>query len=128
MIGTDSRISPKFLNADPASGQLFQKDILNLVYFTSFLGLLEVADYWECCDPEYSTAPHCSVMVQKPFGTVTGKRLAILVLPSRPTPTTLATPAIRIYDPGGRGAVGHSRSWCFSRWPDQTEAALQLDA
>ena len=47
-IGTDTRIGPKFLNASVGfGGSCFQKDILNLVYISKSLGLIEVADYWE---------------------------------------------------------------------------------
>ncbi|KAF9601663.1 hypothetical protein IFM89_021185 [Coptis chinensis] len=48
VVGKDTRIGPKFLNASVGFGGLcFQKDILNLVYICECNGLLEVANYWK---------------------------------------------------------------------------------
>ena len=80
-IGADSRIGPKFLNAGPGfGGSCFQKDILNLVYLCRHFGLPEVADYWESVVTLNSWQQHriSKLVVDKLFGTVTGKRLAIL--------------------------------------------------
>ena len=80
-IGTDSRIGPKFLQAGPGfGGSCFQKDILNLVYLCRHFGLPEVANYWESVVQLNSWQQHriARMVVQKLFGTVTGKRLAIL--------------------------------------------------
>ena len=99
-IGTDSRIGPKFLNAGPGfGGSCFQKDILNLVYLCRHFGLPEVADYWESVVTLNSWQQHriSKLVVDKLFGTVTGKRLAILGFAFKAdTNDTREAPAIRI--------------------------------
>ncbi len=80
-IGADSRIGGKFLQAGPGfGGSCFQKDILNLVYLCRHFGLPEVADYWESVVMLNRWQQHriAALVVQKLFGTVTGKRIAIL--------------------------------------------------
>lgn len=48
VVGMDSRLGNKFLNASVGfGGSCFKKDILNLVYLCQYYGLDEVADYWE---------------------------------------------------------------------------------
>ena len=99
-IGTDSRIGPKFLNAGPGfGGSCFQKDILNLVYLCRHFGLPDVADYWESVVALNTWQQHriARLVVQKLFGTVTGKRLAILGFAFKAdTNDTREAPAIRI--------------------------------
>ena len=99
-IGTDSRIGPKFLNAGPGfGGSCFQKDILNLVYLCRHFGLPEVANYWESVVVLNNWQQHriARLVVQKLFGTVTGKRLAILGFAFKAdTNDTREAPAIRI--------------------------------
>ena len=99
-IGTDSRIGPKFLNAGPGfGGSCFQKDILNLVYLCRHFGLPEVADYWESVVALNTWQQHriARLVVQRLFGTVTGKRLAILGFAFKAdTNDTREAPAIRI--------------------------------
>ena len=99
-IGTDSRIGPKFLNAGPGfGGSCFQKDILNLVYLCRHFGLPDVADYWESVVLLNTWQQHriARLVVQKLFGTVTGKRLAILGFAFKAdTNDTREAPAIRI--------------------------------
>ena len=99
-IGADSRIGPKFLNAGPGfGGSCFQKDILNLVYLCRHFGLPEVADYWESVVALNTWQQHriARLVVQKLFGTVTGKRLAILGFAFKAnTNDTREAPAIRI--------------------------------
>ena len=99
-IGTDSRIGPKFLQAGPGfGGSCFQKDILNLVYLCHHFGLPEVADYWEQVVQLNTWQQHriASLVVQKLFGTVSGKRLAILGFAFKAdTNDTREAPAIRI--------------------------------
>ena len=99
-IGADSRIGPKFLNAGPGfGGSCFQKDILNLVYLCRHFGLPEVADYWESVVALNTWQQHriARLVVEKLFGTVTGKRLAILGFAFKAdTNDTREAPAIRI--------------------------------
>ena len=99
-IGTDSRIGSKFLQAGPGfGGSCFQKDILNLVYLCKHFGLPEVADYWESVVTLNSWQQHriAKLVVQKLFGTVTGKRLAVLGFAFKAdTNDTREAPAIRI--------------------------------
>ncbi len=99
-IGTDSRIGPKFLNAGPGfGGSCFQKDILNLVYLCRHFGLPEVADYWESVVALNTWQQHriARLVVKNLFGTVTGKRLAILGFAFKAdTNDTREAPAIRI--------------------------------
>ena len=99
-IGTDSRIGPRFLQAGPGfGGSCFQKDILNLVYLCRHFGLPEVADYWESVVTLNIWQQHriSRLVVQKLFGTVTGKRLAILGFAFKAeTNDTREAPAIRI--------------------------------
>ena len=79
-IGTDSCIGPKFLNAGRFRWQLFSEGHLNLVYLCRHFGLPEVADYWESVVALNTWQQHriSRLVVQKLFGTLTGKRLAIL--------------------------------------------------
>jgi UDPglucose 6-dehydrogenase len=99
-IGGDSRIGSKFLQAGPGfGGSCFQKDILNLVYLCRHFGLPDVADYWESVVQLNSWQQHriARMVVQKLFGTVTGKRLAILGFAFKAdTNDTREAPAIRI--------------------------------
>ena len=99
-IGFDSRIGPKFLNAGPGfGGSCFQKDILNLVYLCRHFGLPEVADYWESVVTLNRWQQHriARLVVEQLFGTVTGKRLAILGFAFKAdTNDTREAPAIRI--------------------------------
>ncbi|WP_115127049.1 nucleotide sugar dehydrogenase [Synechococcus sp. GEYO] len=99
-IGSDSRIGSKFLQAGPGfGGSCFQKDILNLVYLCRHFGLPDVANYWESVVQLNSWQQHriARMVVQKLFGTVTGKRLAILGFAFKAdTNDTREAPAIRI--------------------------------
>jgi UDPglucose 6-dehydrogenase len=99
-IGADSRIGAKFLQAGPGfGGSCFQKDILNLVYLCRHYGLEEVAAYWEAVVHLNSWQQHriARLVVNRLFGTVTGKRLAILGFAFKAdTNDTREAPAIRI--------------------------------
>jgi UDPglucose 6-dehydrogenase len=99
-IGTDSRIGGKFLKAGPGfGGSCFQKDILNLVYLCRHYGLDEVADYWESVVSLNTWQQHriSRKVVQTLFGTVTGKRIAVLGFAFKAdTNDTRESPAIRI--------------------------------
>jgi UDPglucose 6-dehydrogenase len=99
-IGADSRIGPKFLQAGPGfGGSCFQKDILNLVYLCRHYGLEEVAAYWEQVVTLNSWQQHriARLVVQKLFGTVSGKRIGVLGFAFKAdTNDTRESPAIRI--------------------------------
>ena len=99
-IGADSRIGSKFLKAGPGfGGSCFQKDILNLVYLCRHFGLAEVADYWESVVTLNSWQQQriARLVVQKLFGTVSGKRIAVLGFAFKAdTNDTRESPAIRI--------------------------------
>ncbi len=48
VLGSDSRIGPKFLKASIGfGGSCFKKDLLSLVYLCEFYGLTEPAAYWQ---------------------------------------------------------------------------------
>jgi UDPglucose 6-dehydrogenase len=99
-IGSDSRIGSKFLSAGPGfGGSCFQKDILNLVYLCGHYGLQEVASYWQQVVELNSWQQHriANLVVRSLFGTVTGKRLAVLGFAFKgDTNDTRESPAIRI--------------------------------
>ena len=99
-IGSDSRIGSKFLAAGPGfGGSCFQKDILNLVYLCGHYGLQEVANYWQQVVELNSWQQHriAQLVVRSLFGTVTGKRLAVLGFAFKgDTNDTRESPAIRI--------------------------------
>jgi len=99
-IGTDSRIGPKFLQAGPGfGGSCFQKDILNLVYLCRHYGLEEPAAYWEQVVTlnTWQQQRIARLAVRNLFGTVTGKRLAVLGFAFKAdTNDTREAPAIRI--------------------------------
>ena len=99
-IGADSRIGSKFLKAGPGfGGSCFQKDILNLVYLCGHYGLHEVAAYWQSVVDLNGWQQHriARLVVQRLFGTVTGKRLAVLGFAFKAdTNDTREAPAIRI--------------------------------
>ncbi|MCP9916630.1 nucleotide sugar dehydrogenase [Cyanobium sp. ATX 6F1] len=99
-IGTDSRLGSKFLQAGPGfGGSCFQKDILNLVYLSGHYGLHEVARYWQQVVELNAWQQHriARLVVADLFGTVTGKRLAILGFAFKAdTNDTREAPAITI--------------------------------
>ncbi len=80
-IGTDSRIGSKFLDSGPGfGGSCFKKDILNLVYLSNHFGLKEVGDFWESVVQFNNWHQHriSKLIVNKLFGTITGKKICIL--------------------------------------------------
>jgi len=99
-IGSDSRIGPKFLQAGPGfGGSCFQKDILNLVYLCRHFGLEQVAAYWQhVVDLNiWQQQRIARMVVHRLFGTVTGKRLAVLGFAFKAdTNDTRESPAIRV--------------------------------
>ncbi len=99
-IGTDRRIGSEFLHAGPGfGGSCFKKDILNLVYLCHHFNLPEVANYWNqvVALNAWQQNRIADLVVQTLFGTVTGKRLAILGFAFKAdTNDTRESPAIRI--------------------------------
>ena len=80
-IGADSRIGSKFLDSGPGfGGSCFKKDILNLVYLAEYFGLPEVASFWNEVVKINSWHQHriSSLIIKKLFGTLSGKKIAIL--------------------------------------------------
>ena len=80
-IGADQRIGNKFLSPGPGfGGSCFKKDILNLVYLCKYYGLDSVANYWEqvLILNNWQKKRISSLVVEKLFGTVTNKRIALL--------------------------------------------------
>ena len=80
-IGKDRRIGPMFLKSSVGfGGSCFQKDILNLVYLCEIFGLQEVANYWEYVVRinDYQKRRFSKRIIEALFGTVSGKRVAIL--------------------------------------------------
>ena len=99
-IGTDSRIGRKFLKAGPGfGGSCFQKDILNLVYLCGHYGLHAEAAYWQSVVDlnTWQQDRIAQLVVHRLFGTVTGKRIAVLGFAFKAdTNDTREAPAIRI--------------------------------
>ena len=99
-IGLDKRLGKYFLNAGPGfGGSCFKKDILNLIYICNFYGLKEVSEYWakvlEINDWQQKRI--VTTIVQKLFGTIHGKKLAILGFAFKAnTNDTRESPAINI--------------------------------
>ena len=80
-IGMDSRIGPKFLQASVGfGGSCFQKDILNLVYIATSLGLQKVADYWHqvIIMNNHQRTRFAKNIVKTLYNTVAGKHIAFL--------------------------------------------------
>tara|TARA_B100000212_G_C27347511_1_gene522036 strand:- start:53 stop:1480 length:1428 start_codon:yes stop_codon:yes gene_type:complete len=99
-IGSDKRIGKFFLNAGPGfGGSCFKKDILNLIYICKHYGLDKVADYWEQVINinSWQISRITQIIVEKLFGTVSGKRLVILGFSFKAnTNDTRESPAIYI--------------------------------
>ena len=102
-IGSDSRLGSKCLKAGPGlGGSCFQNNILNLVVLCGHYGLHEVAAYWQQVVALNTWQQHriSALVVRRLFGTVTGKRIAVLgfayglrpTASTKPTPTTPARP------------------------------------
>ena len=80
-IGTDHRIGSKFLDSGPGfGGSCFKKDILNLVYLSKYFKLPEVASFWESVVTlnNWHQNRVSRLIVEKLFGTLSGKKIAIL--------------------------------------------------
>ncbi|KAG5615121.1 hypothetical protein H5410_014945 [Solanum commersonii] len=100
VVGKDSRIRPKFLNASVGfGGSCFQKDVLNLVYICECNGLPEVAEYWKQVIKinDYQKIRFVNRVVASMFNTVLGKKVAILGFAfKKDTGDTRETPAIDV--------------------------------
>ena len=91
-IGADKRIGKKFLAAGPGfGGSCFQKDILNLVYLCKYYGLDTVSYYWEqvLTVNNWQKERIASLIVEKIFGTITNKKIAIFGLSFGANPTKI---------------------------------------
>ena len=80
IVGMDSRIGPKFLNASVGfGGSCFKKDILNLVYLCRVEGLEEVANYLEGVVRinEYQKERFVLNMLTAMFNTLAGKKICL---------------------------------------------------
>jgi UDPglucose 6-dehydrogenase len=99
-ISSINSIGLKYLQAEPGfGGSCFQKDILNLMYLCGHYGLHEVAAYWQSVVERNTWQQHriARLVVNKLFGTITGKRLAVLGFAFKAdTNDTHESPAIRI--------------------------------
>ena len=99
-IGADTRIGNNFLMAGPGfGGSCFKKDILNLVYLSEYYGLKEVADYWQSVIKinAWQKERISRIIVDKLFGTISGKSLAILGFSFKAnTNDTRESPSIQI--------------------------------
>ena len=99
-IGSDKRIGNKFLDAGPGfGGSCFKKDILNLVYLCRYYGMDTVANYWEQVIRmnEWQQKRIHKIILDKLFGTVAGKNIAILGFAFKAnTNDTRESPAINL--------------------------------
>jgi UDPglucose 6-dehydrogenase len=99
-IGQDSRIGAKFIRPSIGfGGSCFKKDILNLVYICEYYGLTDVAEYWGSVLKinEYQINRFVLNMVRAMFGTLAGKRVAMLGFAFKAdTSDTRESPAIYV--------------------------------
>ena len=99
-VGMDSRIGELFLQSGPGfGGSCFKKDILNLIYICNYYGLYEVSSYWEQVIKinDWQQNRIVSKIVNKMFGTITGKKITILGFAFKSnTNDTRESPAISI--------------------------------
>ena len=99
-IGKDSRIGSKFIRPSIGfGGSCFKKDILNLVYICEFYGLNDVAEYWGSVlrINDYQIGRFVLNMVRSMFGTLAGKRVAMLGFAFKAdTSDTRESPAIYV--------------------------------
>ena len=100
VLGSDSRIGPKFLKAGIGfGGSCFQKDILNLVYLCEHYGLHEVAAYWEqvLVMNDWQKKRIAQLVIKKLGGQVKGKKIAVLGFAfKKDTNDTRETPALLV--------------------------------
>lgn len=103
VVGTDSRIGPKFLRASVGfGGSCFQKDLLSLIYISESYGLAEVAAYWQqVVDLNQWQKQRFADQIATAFGdragSLHGRRLAILGFAfKKDTNDARETPAIDV--------------------------------
>ena len=116
-VGKDERIGEKFLKSGPGfGGSCFKKDILNLVYLCNYFNLPEVAEYWLNVVNlnNWQQKRISRVIIQKLFGTITEKKIAILGFSYKAnTNDTRESPAIQIckdlIDEGAKLAIHDPR-------------------
>jgi UDPglucose 6-dehydrogenase len=100
VLGSDSRIGPKFLKAGIGfGGSCFKKDILNLVYLCEHYGLPEVAAYWEQVLKmnDWQKKRIAELVIKKLGGQVNGKKIAVLGFAfKKDTNDTRETPALLV--------------------------------
>jgi UDPglucose 6-dehydrogenase len=80
VIGADSRIELKYLQAGPGFGaSCFQKDILRLVYLCRHYGLEQVEAYWEevVSLNQWMQQRISRLVISRLFGTVSGKWIGV---------------------------------------------------
>jgi len=98
--GLDSRIGSKFLNAGVGfGGSCFKKDVLNLVYLSSYYNLPEVAEYWMHVIKmnEFRMMRFIKKIYNKLFGTVSGKHICVYGFSyKKNTKDTRESPAINV--------------------------------
>ena len=99
-VGTDSRIGGKFLTPSLGfGGSCFQKDLLCLTYLCDQFGLPSVAAYWNqvLLMNEVRKAEFTKTVISTMFGTVAGKRIAVLGFAfKKDTCDTRESPAISV--------------------------------
>ena len=99
-IGMDSRIGNKFLSPGPGfGGSCFKKDILNLVYISTFYGLHETANYWEQILKinDWQQSRITKIILTKLFNNISGKKISILGFSFKAgTNDTRESPSIKI--------------------------------
>ncbi len=103
VIGTDSRIGPKFLRASVGfGGSCFQKDLLSLIYISESYGLTEVAAYWQQVVDlnqwqKHRFADQVAAPIADAAGSLRGRRIAILGFAfKKDTNDVRETPAIDV--------------------------------
>jgi len=100
IVGMDSRIGSKFLNASIGfGGSCFKKDILNLVYLCRHEGLPDVADYLEGVVRinEYQKERFVMNMLEAMFNTLASKRICVFGFAFKAnTSDTRESPAIHV--------------------------------
>jgi UDPglucose 6-dehydrogenase len=120
--GADSRIGGKFLQAGPGfGGSCFQKVILNLVVLCRYSRLHEVAAYWEqvVALNTWQQQRIARLVVNRLFGTDTGKRIDVLgfAYGLRPTASTRPTPSTPgNHPPSASAATSWRKVLCWRSW------------